>query len=110
VRAVAVALCVALAATGARASDPVYDAPEKAPEVYGPLVWRDVHGFWFTDAQVNRIDLRIKYLEDKAAKECTEATNAETKRVLGLKSSVWIVAGAAFLVGIAGGVYAAKKF
>jgi hypothetical protein len=58
VKALALALCVSLAASGARAGDPVYDAPDPAPDVYGPLVWRDVHGFWFRDEQVKRIDLR----------------------------------------------------
>lgn len=106
---VALALCVALAATGARASDPVYDAPDKAPDVFGPLVWRDVHGFWFTDAQVQKIDLRIKYLEDKAAKECTAATNAETKRVLGAAPTLWVGVGLALVVGVAGGFYLGRR-
>ncbi|HEY2848344.1 MAG TPA: hypothetical protein VGI97_00575 [Gemmatimonadaceae bacterium] len=107
------ALCVALAATGARASDPVYVSPDPAPDVYGPLVWRaggvDVHGFWFTDKQTQAVDLRIKYLEDKAAKECTDATNAETKKVLGAAPTLWIVGAGALVLGLVGGFYLGRK-
>jgi hypothetical protein len=113
VKALALALCVALAATGARASEPVFDAPDKAPDVYGPLVWRfggvDAHGWYFSDAQVQRIDLRIKYLEDRAAKECIAATNAETKRVLGASPSLWVGVGIALAVGVAGGFYLGRR-
>jgi hypothetical protein len=116
VKPLALALCVALAATGARASDPVYNAPDKAPDVFGPLVWRaggvDTHGFFYRDEQVQKIQVRldkqqamIDYLTDKAAKECTEATNAETRKVLGASRTTWIVGASALLVGVLGGLY-----
>lgn len=112
-KALCLALCVALAATGAHASDPVYEAPDKAPAVYGPLVWRsggiDKHGFWATDAEIQRLQLRISYLEDKAAKECTAATNAETKRVLGASPTLWVGVGIALAVGVAGGFYLGRR-
>jgi hypothetical protein len=61
-----------------------------------------------TDAQVQKIDLRIKYLEDKAAKECTDATNAETKKVVGSNPTMWLVGAAGLVVGVIGGFYAAR--
>jgi len=116
-RAVLLALCVATAVRGA---EPVFDATEPPPAVYGPLVWLHngtaKHGFWSTDEAVQALQVRIDkleaantYLTDRAAAECTDATNAETKRVLGLHSTTWIIGGAALLVGIAGGFYFGKK-
>lgn len=119
-KALALALCVALAATGARAGDPVYASPDPAPEVYGPLVWRaggvDTHGFFYRDEQVQKIQVRldkqqamIDYLTDKAAKECTEATNAETRKILGAAPTLWIGIGLALVVGVAGGFYLGRR-
>lgn len=114
-------LVALLVATAARGQDPVYEAPAPAPAVEGGLIWRsngvDVHGIWATDAAVRKLNLAlderqatIDYLTDKATKQCIEKTNAETKKILGASSTTWIIAGAALLVGIAGGVYAAHHF
>lgn len=144
-KALCLALCVALAATGARAAplrdtafwrheflahpewwftdaamalgsqpgsasgDPVYASPDPAPDVYGPLVWGSIHGYWFTDAQTQKIDLRIKYLEDKATKQCVTETNAETRKVLGAAPTLWVGVGLALVVGVAGGFYLGRR-
>jgi hypothetical protein len=116
VKPLALALCVALAATGARASDPVFASPDPAPDVYGPLVWRaggvDTHGYFYRDEQVQRLKLeldkrqaQIDFLTDRATKACVEATNAETRKVLGASRTTWIVGASALLVGILGGLY-----
>lgn len=104
-KAVALALLVA---TSARAAEPVFDSPEPAPPVYGPLVWRDQHGYWFRDEQVNRLNLRLQYLTDKAAKECTDATTAATSASAGARPWLY-AAGIALVVGIAGGFYLGRK-
>jgi hypothetical protein len=120
VKALALALCVALAATGARASDPVYEAPDKAPDVYGPLVWRaggvDTHGFFYRDEQVQKLKLeldkrqaQIDFLTDRATKACVEATNAETRQVLGAAPTLWIVGAGALVLGIVGGFYLGRR-
>lgn len=117
-RAILLALCVATAARGA---EPVFDAPEPPPAVYGPLVWLHAgtatHGWWSTDKAIQDLQLtldqrqaQIDFLTNKATKDCIEKTNAETRKILGASSTTWIIAGAALLVGIAGGVYAAHHF
>jgi hypothetical protein len=83
-------------------------------------VWRaggvDTHGFWFTDSQTQKLKLeldkrqaQIDYLTDKAAKECTDATNAETRKVLGAAPTLWIVGAGALVLGLAGGFYLGRK-
>lgn len=117
-RAFLVAFCLATAAQGA---EPVYDAPEPPPAVYGPLVWlhagTPTHGFWSTDRAIQDVQVKlgrqqaqIDYLTDRATKECVEATNAETRKVLGASRTTWIVGASAFLVGVLGGIYLAHRF
>lgn len=115
-RCLAVSLVVILAAAPAYGADPIYDSTTPPPETYSPLVWRaggvDVHGFFYRDEQVQRLKLeldkrqaQIDFLTDRATKACVEATNAETRKVLGASRTTWIVGASALLVGILGGLY-----
>jgi hypothetical protein len=113
VRALLLALCLATAARGA---EPVYDAPEPPPAVYGPLVWlhagTPVHGWWASDKAMQDVQVKegklqaqIDFLTDRCTKECITATNAETRKVLGASRTTWIVGASALLVGVLGGLY-----
>lgn len=116
-KAILLALCVATAARGA---EPVFDAPEPPPAVYGPLVWLHAgvatHGWWSTDKAIQDVRLKLEqrqaqvdYLTDRATKECTDATNAETKKVLGAAPTLWVGVGLALVVGVAGGFYLGRR-
>lgn len=109
------------AATAARGAEPVFDAPEPAPQVYSPLIWRsggkDVHGIWSTDAAVRKLQLKLEdqqaqvdYLTDKATKQCIQVTDADTRAAVGSAPSLWIVGSAALVVGFLGGLVAAHHF
>jgi hypothetical protein len=112
-KAISLALSVCMVSLGARAADPVYDAQDKPPDVYGPLLWRgggvDAHGYFFRDEQVNKLNLRLQYLEDKATKDCITTTNAANKSFLASHSSLWIIGGTALVVGILGGFYLGRR-
>ena len=114
-RAVAIALLVAFPAAAAD----VYDAPGPAPASYTALLWRnggvDSPGYWFTAGQVVKIatekkglEAQVSYLTDRAAKECTDATQKANRQWLG-STPTWLLAGGAFVLGVLGGVYAAKR-
>lgn len=100
--------------TAARGAEPVFESQDAPPAAYSPLVWRnngiDVHGIWVTDEAIQRLQVRLAYLENKAAADCINTTDADTKAVVGSKSSLWIVGATALVVGIVGGVVATKHF
>lgn len=116
-RAIAAILVVLLVSAKASATvvitdDPVFESQYAAPPVYSPLVWRgagkDVHGIWSTDEAIQRLQLRLEYLENKATSDCIKTTDADTKAVVSSRSSLWIVGAAALVVGIVGGVVIEK--
>ena len=112
-------LLIFLVATAAVGADPVYEAPDPAPDVYAPLVWSHAgtlaHGWWSTDAAIVReatekknLQVQVDYLTDRAAKECTDATQKANRQWLG-STPAWLLAGGAFVLGVVGGVFAAKR-
>jgi hypothetical protein len=79
---------------------PVASLPKDPPDVYSALMWRGpskmASGYWYTFEQVQKIDRRITFLEEKAAKECVAAQIAEAKRLNPwIKIAAGIVTGAA---------------
>src|SRR5260370_27181861 len=126
-RILAIILAVTLAAPAARAADdtpaatppvvigpPTYNAPAPAPKVYVQLDWLSPsgersEGFWYTAAQVQRINLRLEYLENKCTTECVTATNAATKADLGSFKGLWITGAIALAAGVAAGFLIARK-
>lgn len=101
------------------ADDPYFEAPKVAPEVYSPLVWKYQNqskaGYWYTNDQVLKIDLRlrmqdqkIEYLTDKAAKECFDQTVEANKKLISGSAGLWIGVGLGILVGATGGFFIAK--
>lgn len=101
-RALAFALCSLLATmpVGARATDPVVTASVPAPSSYAKVPWKhddvETAGFWYSAPQVQRIDARIRYLEDAAAKECVDAQIDAAKSL-----SRWLYVAGGILTGAA---------
>ena len=95
-----------------RGQEFVYDASESAPAVYTKMVWdyagQLTMGYWYTAEQVQKIDLRIRYLEDTAAKECADANIAATKETLGASGMIWVWIGVGIVVGGTVGFFAGK--
>lgn len=95
------------------ASEPVFNAADAPPAVYGPLVWhfgdQAAHGYWFTDAQVQRTAARVAYLEDKAARECVERQTEANKQLLGSFPAVWIAGGVGIALGLVGGFWIGRR-
>ena len=85
---------VALGLTGgaARGDDLHVDPGVPAPAVSSPLIWREAHGFWFTDAQIVKLNARVNYLETRAAKECVDR---QIDAARGTSRWVWVAAGVA---------------
>ena len=110
-RAIALILLLALPLKG-RGQELTYASDKPAPAVYTKLVWdyggKLTVGYWYTAEQVQKIDLRITYLEDKAAKECADANIAATKETLGSGFMVWVWIGIGVVVGGVGGYFIGK--
>src|SRR5260370_2279520 len=77
---------------------PIYNAPAQAPEIYSELDWRSpsgqtTAGYWYSVAQVQKLNLRLNYLENRCTTECIQATNAATKADLGSAKALWLAGG-----------------
>lgn len=105
-RALALAALLAFLPLAARAEEPagpVFPSQTPAPETFSALRWGDHPGYWYSREQVLRINGRINYLEQKAAKECVDA---QVQNAGGLPAWVLIVAGV--VVGGAAGYFGAR--
>jgi ABC-type dipeptide/oligopeptide/nickel transport system permease subunit len=131
VRPLALLLSLALIAPArAHGEELVFAAPTSSPLTYAPVRWcwvgptsttllftpvagcigaTSTPGFWFSDQKVVRIDGRIRYLEDKAGKDCFDNTVAAEKSFLASPAAVLLGVGASLLLGGLAGFYAAKK-
>jgi hypothetical protein len=110
-RALALAVCLAFAPLAARAElapQLEYSAPAPAPGSFAPLGWRYGDklsvGYWYSAEQVLRIDQRIGYLEQRAAKECVDAQVSASKGSLPL----WVGVALGAVGGLAAGYAAAR--
>lgn len=120
-RAAAIAVAIAFASSVAAQTPVVAVMPpvrlvttEPVPSIYRKVVWeqRDEKdallsshvGYWYTVEQIARTSARIDYLEDRAAKECTETTIASVKH-----NVPWLWVGLGVIVGGAGGYFLGKK-
>jgi hypothetical protein len=114
VLAIVLALAVARPALGDPVIAPLpplrFLSDEPAPAIYRKLVWEQklpdgttsppVVGYWYTVEQVSKISARIDYLEERATKECVEAT------LEGVKHSVpWLWVGIGVVAGGVGGYF-----
>lgn len=89
------------------------------PSTYTELVWKfdiEYPGYWFTAAQVQKIDLKVRtltlaneYLTDKAAKECFDSSVKADKEILAGSGPFWLGLGAGVLIGGVTGFLLAKK-
>jgi hypothetical protein len=108
---IALILLLALPLTG-RGQELTYASAKPAPASYTKLVWdyggKLTVGYWYTAEQVQKIDLRIRYLEDTAAKECADANIAATKEVLGMSTMFWVGIGTGVVAGLVGGYFIGK--
>lgn len=101
-RALAFAICSLLATSpaSARADDSAVVSTVPAPQTYAKVPWKHgdsiAIGYWYSAAQVQRIDARIRYLEDKAAKDCVDAQIGAAK-----KTSVWLKVAGVLITGAA---------
>jgi len=105
-RALTIVVLMVVCPTIVRADGPSVSGGQ-SPAVYIAVPWRNpdgsVHdGYWFTVEQVGVIDRRIRYLEDKAAKECVDVQVGAAKR-----TSVWWQIGLGILTGATIGFCAA---
>lgn len=114
-RLVVIALLVMFTSRAVAEESPRYETTLPPPVVFSPLTWKtgdkEVAGYWYTEEQVKRIDVRIRvlessrdYLTDKAAQECFDKAKEATKQQLLSSSSIWIGVGIGVLVGLVGGV------
>lgn len=85
---------------GAEPAPAAYAAPAPAPERYAPLGWQYgdklAPGFWYSETQILRVDARIRYLEEKAARECVDAQVTAAKG-----TGRWYYVAAGLAVGVA---------
>lgn len=105
-RALALAALLAFLPLAARAEEPagpVYPAQTPPPESFSALRWGSAPGYWYSQAQVLRIQGRIDYLEKRAAKECVDA---QVSSAGGLPAWVLVVAGV--VVGGAAGYFGSR--
>lgn len=76
------------------------------PAVYKDLRWvgptRSADGWWYTQEQISKVDLRLKYLENEAARQCVDSMITQSKAINPwIKIATGVVTGAAigFCVG-----------